>query len=892
MTVPRLPRTLIILLAPEALRSQIDGDLREGFLLRTERDGHLKARRWYWRQLISVDVWRLRRIHGQRNRPPPRRRSITLLLHEVSQDTRFGMRTLIREPLFAVVVLVTLSIGIGANTAIFTIVNSVLLRPLGYEKPEDIVMVFRTVPRFGFARSSVSYPDFLDWRARSETLSAMAAYGYTTVNYREGEVADRWQGFRVTGNLFPILGVPPLLGRVVSDPDDVPNGPNVVVLSHGLWQSQFGSDPEVLGRPITLNGEPATVIGIMPSDFDFPSGITQFWTPLQGDRERLERDTNFLTVIGRLGTGRSLEQAQAEMTSVAARIDAEAPDANRDYGVFVERRHDYVVRDARIALWVFMGAVAFVLVIALSNVGNLMLARGTTRNPEIAVRAALGATRPRLIRQFLVESTMLSVVGGALGLGVAVFMLRMFATLGSGQLPRLDQIRLDTTAMAFAVGLSVVAGILFGTLPAIFGSRPDVQNSIRDRAGDGWTGNFGSRVQHGLVVAEIALAVALTIGAGLLINSFARLTSVEPGFDPSNIVVARVAPPSPEMGPGVSADGMAEAMGGRQEFFRDLLARTNALPGVAAAALSYGMPFGGYTFSRVVQPEGFIFEEGDEPVVDGDIVSAGFFRAMGIPIAEGRPFAESDVRESPSVAIINHTMAEMFWPDQEAVGKRFRVGSGDAEWTTVVGIVGNVIRRSLSEDPGPSYYRPHTQAQWPDGMFVVMRSNRSAIGLIAALREEVRQLIPHLPVTDVATAAELLDTSVASPRFRTAVLAVFSGIAVVLAFVGIYGVMSFTVGLRKREIGIRIALGAAQGGVLRMVLRRGLVLALMGVVLGLAGALALTRFLNNMLFNLTTYDPLTYVTGIALVVVTCLVAAYGPARRAAATDPLTSLRYD
>lgn len=891
---PRLARWLMLLAAPAHLAAQIDGDLREGFHFRLERDGARRARLWYWRQLCSLDVVRLRRDFGPR--APSRtqvRREVRVPRH-LGQDLRYAVRTLRRNPGFALVVLVTLALGIGATTAIFTAVNSVLLRPLPYPDSDRLVMVFRTIPRLGFTRSTVSYPDFADWRAEAQHLDALGAYGYTTATYLGDEGAEQWIGYRVTSDLLPLLAVPPAIGRTFAASDDRPGADPVILLSHSVWQSRFGGDAGIVGRRISLNDELHLVIGVMPPSFAFPSRTAAFWVPLRGDAERMERDTNFLSVIGRMGPRVRITEVRSEMEALAARIDATAPAANQDFGVYVESRHAFVVRNARTALVVFLGAVGLVLVIACTNVANLMLARGTTRRREMAVRTALGAERSRLVRQLLVESAVLAVVGGLLGTGVATGLLRLLVTLGPRALPRLDTIGIDPAALAFTAALSVGCGIAFGIVPAVLGTGGDVRQSLKEGGHATGGGTLGRRIQRAFVVSQVALAMVLTVGAGLLMNSFVRLTSVAPGFDPHNVVAARVAPPAPRIPSGMGEDEMMAvaraAAETRAQFFDELLQRVAGLPGVQSAGLTYGLPFSPHGFSRVVVPEGKQVEEGDEPVISGNIIGGDYLRTMGIALLQGRGFAPGDRGGTPSVALVNEVMADLFWPGESALGKRIRFGEGDGPWTTVVGVVSNVRQQSLADEGEPIYYRPLRQVGWPQAMFAAVRSVGDPAELISALRREVWALDSRIPLTDITTAAELLEESIAGPRFRMLVLSSFGALALLLAVVGIYGVIAHAVGERTREIGIRLALGAEQQVIVRMVLRYGMGLAAIGLAIGAAGAVALTRFLGSMLFGVTPQDPVTFAAVVVVLLVASGLACYVPARRAARIDPLESLQ--
>jgi len=812
------------------------------------------------------------------------------------QDLRYAVRTLARQRAFAAVAVLTLAVGIGATTAIVSVVHGVLLRPLPYPAADELVMVFRTAPRFGFTRSVASYPDFADWRERATVFTGLAAYRPARATVTGPAGAERWDGYRATADLWRILGVAPALGRAFTAGEDRPGAAAVIVLGDGLWRSRFGSDRAVIGRTVTLDGTSHTVVGVMPPGFDFPSDGTQYWVPLRGDAEQMERDANFLTVIGRLASNVTLSRAAAELEAIVARIDAEAPNANEGYGVFLEPRHAFVVRNARTALLLFLGAVGLVLAIACANVANLMLARGTARTREVAVRSALGAGRGRLVRQLLTESAVLGMLGGALGLGVALALLRILVAIGAGHVPRLHEASLNGVVLAVTAALSLGCGLVFGAIPAWLGGRPDAARTLREGGPAPGLGRLGRRFQRGLVIAQVALAVVLSVGAALLLRSFARLTAVEPGFDPRHVTAARVAPPQPELdfAPGTTQEQMIAItrpfVEARSAFFERLQRDLAALPGVEAVGLGYGLPFGEHSYSRIVVPDAMAVVEGEEPVLAGNVVAGDYFRALGIPLRRGRTFDAGDRVDAAPVVIVSEAMAAAFWPGEDAVGKRVRIGNDAGSVHTVIGIVADVHQQSLAQNPEPMFYRPLAQATWPDGMFAIVRAPAPGAGRVEAIRSVVAALDPALPVTDVAVATELIARSVSAPRFRTFVLGVFGSAAVVLAVVGVYGVIAYTVGARRREFGIRLALGAAPRRVVRLVLYHGVALAAIGVGVGLAGALAASRLLESFLFGTAPWDPLTF-AGVAVVLtaVTAL-AGYVPARRAAASDPLESLR--
>ena len=894
---PRIVSLLIRLLTPPGWREDVDECLRDGYSTRCDRIGPRRAHLWCWRQLVSPDVLRL-----WFNKPGAESDSgqqpSAKFGSGIVQDVGFALRAARKAPAFSAVVLTTLALGIGATTAIFSVVNGVLVRPLPYAEPEQLVMVFRSVPRFGFTRSTASYPDFADWRDRSTSFTAMAAYAGATRAYRGKDGAEQWSGYAVTADMMPMLGANAWMGRTMLDEEDRPGGAPVVVLSHRIWQSRFTGDPTLVGQSITLDGEPVTVIGVMAADFDFPTRDADFWVPLKGDRGRMERDSNFLLVIGRMGPGISIDDARVEIEALAAGIDTESPDGNRGFGVYLEGRHAFVIRNARTALLVFFGAVALVLAVACTNVANLMLARGTERRRELALRMALGAGRGRLLRQMLTESTVLALGGGLLGLGVAYGLMRVLLRMDTAAIPRLNEVGLDPFVLAFSLLISIGSGIAFGIAPALFGMRTDPGQSLKGGLQTAGLGRGARRFQEALVVAEVALAMLLAVGAGLLMSSFLRLTSVEPGFDPTSVIAARVPVPRPDIeeDPNLSEEQMMELMISMTRqlvgFQDDLTTRIAALPGVDRAALSYGVPFGTGSFSRFFIPVGMDVPDGDAPVIDGNVVTPDYFQTMRIPVIRGRALQPGDGPGDPSVIVISEAAARRFWPDEDAIGKRVRIGGSDNDPSTVVGLVADVRSRSLDEQSEPFYYRPLAQVGWPDSVYIVARSAIDPVELVPEIRRQVWAIDPTLPLTNVATAGDLIESSVAAPRFRAIILFTFSTLALVLALVGIYGVIAYSVGERSREIGVRMALGAERGTIARMILSKGLGLTMVGVVLGVAGGIAVTRVIEGMLFGVTPYDPATYAGAGLLLLAVALFASYVPARRAAKMDVGLCLRWE
>lgn len=907
---PRLPLALLLALAPPDRRSELEGDLREGFARRLERGGERAARRWVWAQLLSFDALRLRASERARRPLTDRgtamdraRRRLAARLDALRCDLSWAARALRRRPGTTAIILATLAVAIGATTAIFTVVDRVLLRPLPYEAPDELAMVFRTVPRFGFERSTSSYPDFADWRERSTAFADLAAYGYVTRTRLAADGARRWVGYRVTANLFPLLGVPPALGRAFSPDDDRPGAAPVVLLSHRLFASRFGGDPAALDGTVTLDGRSVRPIGVMPEGFAFPSPSADFWEPLRPEAG-LERDANFLTVIGRLAPGETVASAQTQLSQIAAGIDAAADDANEGYGIFVEGRHAFEVRNARAALWAFAGAVVLLLIVACANIANVQLSRTLGRRREMGVRSAVGAGTARIARQLIGESLVLAAIGGVLGVAVAAGLVRILVALAPAGMPRMGEVGIDGTVLGFAALASIGAGIAFGVIPALWGARQDAGRVAREGTGGSGRSPWTVRLQRAFAAGQVAIAIALSIGAGLLVHSFGRLTAVDPGFDPAGVLAARVpAPeqPAPELPPNADELSEAELMAlmtprleaaaaARTTFFDELLARLAQVEGVQHVALAYDMPFGASGFSRYAAPDDSDPAE-EMSTVSGNVVSPGFFRALGIELRAGRAFSEEDAAGAPAVAIVNQALADRFWPGGSAVGRRLLIGDQRTP-LAVVGVVANSRPRSLAEDEPPLYYRPVAQATWPDAFFLAVRSGLPAGDVAARIRAEVAAMDPTLPVTDIATAASLIDATLATPRFRTLVMATFGAIALLLAVLGIYGVISCAVSDRTREMGIRMALGADRKRILGLVLRTGAAMTAAGLVVGLGSAVLLTRFLESLLFGVGTRDVPTYAVTVGAVLLVAFVACWVPARRATRVDPVASLRYE
>jgi putative ABC transport system permease protein len=786
---------------------------------------------------------------------------------------------LLKNPGFAFVAVIALALGIAANAAIFSVVNAVLLRSLPYDEPERLI-VLRENKLPQFPEFSVSPGNFLDWQKQNtvfEKLAAVRGFAYNLVDTGEPE---RLRGARVSAGLFEMLGVKPAQGRTFLAEEDQPGHESVVILSHSLWQRRFGGDPNILGRAISLNASSYTVIGIMPPTFQFPDRETELFTPVAFDAKQAEQHgAHYISVVGRLKPGVSLAQARTEMSAIAARLAQQYPDANTGWGVMLFPMQEYESREIKPALLVLLGAVALVLLIACANVANLLLARATARQREIAIRTALGASRWRVIRQLLTESILLAIVGGSLGLLLAVWGMDLLLALAPENLPRVKGGALDIRVLGFTVFITLLTGIVFGLVPALQASRPNLNETLKE-GGRGTTGGH-HRVRSSLVITEVALALVLLIGAGLLIRSFYHLQQVNPGFNPKNALAVSVSLPAKKYGEEVQ----------QAAFFAQLTEKVSALPGVVAVGATQSLPIqGDYVLGFNIQgrpPDA----PGEEPNTNYYAVSPDYFKAMGIPLLRGRLFTERDKKDAPRVAIINETMAKKFFPNEDPIGKGINVTNGPERFREIVGIVGDVKQYGLDQPTTAQTYEPYLQTPF-SGMTLIVRTAGDPVALSAGVRSEVLSIDKDQPVSRIRPLEQIISESVAKQRFAMLLLGIFAMVALVLAAVGLYGVMSYAVTQRTHEIGIRMALGAQQKDVLRLVVGQGMIMALIGVGVGLAASLALTRVMTTLLFGVSATDPLTFLAIPALLAAVALGASFVPARRAMKVDPMVALRYE
>ena len=803
----------------------------------------------------------------------------------ILQDLRYGIRKLAKNPGFTAVVVLALALGIGANTAIFSVVNATLLHPLAFKDPGRIAMVWMDNRKLGVDQDWHSYLNFLEYKNGSQTFEDIAAFNDRSFNLTGAGDPIRVLGAWATASLFPVLGVDPILGRAFTSDEEEPGRDLVVVLSHGLWQRRFGADPQIIGQQISLNGKNRTVIGVMPASFRFPDKDAELWVPLSPDAQlRNNRNALWLKAVGRLKPGVTLEQARADMGTIAGRLEQQY-DFMSGYGVNLVPIHDQVVGSVRPAMLVLLAAVALVLLIACANVANLLLVRAAAREREIAVRAALGAARGRLVSQMLTESIVLATAGGVAGLLIAVLGLRMLLAMAPVDIPRLDQIRVDWQVLAFALGLSLATGVVFGLVPALQASRPDLNESLKEGGRGSTTGIRGRRIRGALVISEIALSLVLLIAAGLMIKSFVHLQQFNLGFNPDRMLTLRL------QLPGSKYKDDSQVAG----FYRELLAGVENLPGVQSvgAISTIFLTKTPYSTNFTIQGRPPL-RPGEQIEVPIDSISPNYFRVMGIPLLRGREFTDDDKAGAPGVVMINQTFARRFFPDEDPIGKRFVYGMPDGPnppWLTIVGVVGDTRRTGFDAEIRPETYLPYSQT--PDrSMYLVVRAASSPMPVIQPVRDAVWAIDKDQAVFSVETMDQLLSEMMAQRRFNMLLLAIFAGAALILAAVGIYGVMSYSVTQRTHEIGVRIALGAGRATVLRQVTGQGMMLAAAGIGLGLAGSLALTRLMAGLLFEVHATDPVTFVLIPLLLGGVALAASVIPARRAMKLDPILALRYE
>jgi len=816
------------------------------------------------------------------------------------QDVRYGVRTMRRAPGFTLTAVLALALGMGANTAIFSVVNAVLLRPLPYEKPDRLMQVWHTPPQKSFPGMpifTVSPANFLDWRTQNHSFEGMAAYGFGRYTITGSGHPETLRVVAATHGLLAILHAQPLLGRGFLDGEYESGHEHEVLLSYGLWRSYFAGNPDIVGKNIQLNGQAFTVVGVMGAEFDFPvsgdpDARAQMWKPMAWtDHERAVRDNRNYGVIARLKDGVTLKQAQAELDAISNRLAQDYPNDDKGWGAIAISMRDDLVSDVRPALLILQGAVALVLLIACANVANLMLARALSRRKEVAVRTALGATRRRLLQQALSETLLLAVAGGMLGLVFAHYGVILIVKFLAQRLPRSNEIALDGWVLAFTLGISLLTGFAFGLLPALRMAKADLHEALKQGLGRTAVDSGGSRTRNVLVVSEVALSLMLLIGAGLLIRSLWVLQHVNPGFDPSRVVTMAVSVP-----PGKFAEPQQQI-----GYFGRVLERVRSLPGVQSAGLIDSLPLSGDGSHQPISVEGRPpAPMADLPEVDVRLISPGYMGAMHIPLLNGRDVDDSDVAGRPGAVLISESMAKSFWPNEDAVGKHLTLYFFPDLPRVVVGVVADVKMTAMNEtQPAPTLYFPLAQlspvrgAAWRSiPMSLAVRTGSAPLSVLPAITGAIRETDGDVPLLNIRTMDDSVSASLSPERFAMLLLGAFAGLALLLAVVGIYSVMSYSVSRRTNEIGIRVALGASRGDVLLLVVRQAMLLALIGSAIGIAGGLSLSRLMASQLYGVGPTDPITFVAVAALLMLVSLAASYLPARRAMRVEPTAALRYE
>jgi putative ABC transport system permease protein len=849
-----------------------------------DADAHACRQIRDWERMAQ-DVWLADRPHARSriNRLAdtidtmggPRRRGVFMVSHIIN-DARYAVRQLFASPGFSTVAILTLALGIGVSSAMFSVINAVLLRPLPYPDPPSLVRVYESLPRHG--RFSVAPATFLDWRKQNSTFEHLAAFTGRNAAFSDASGPEMILGAAVSWDLFQVLKVAPALGRSFTPEEDTPGRSNVLVLSDGLWQRRFGGDPAILGRSITVGGSPVTIIGVMPRGFSFPARDVAFWTPLAIDPGSASRGGHFLAVVGRTKPGIAVEQADADMRNISARLALQYPDTSAEESAEVERLHDSVIGQTRPALLTLLAAVGVLVLIACANVANLLLVRASIRGKEIAIRTALGAGRPRLVLQMLVESLVVAFVGGALGLALAYFAIAPIRVLSAGSIPRVDEISIDWMVLTFAFMLSLVTGVLFGLAPAWHAARSGLSEVLKE--GGRSSAISGTRwVRHALLVGEVALSLVLLAGATLLIRSFARITSVDPGFQPERVLAFRVSLPEltyPEPHHRIA-------------FYDRLLNQLEAQPQIASAGLTQTLPMrGDYMLSFTVEGRPTP-KPGETPSANYRAVSPNFFRALGVPLLSGRLLTDRDADKAPMVALVDQAFVDRHFPGEDPLGRGIDIGNGTDGFYEIVGVVGNMRHDGLDRRPTATMYVPFKQGVFGT-VWIVARTQGDPAQFSLNARAALREIDPTLPAFAMTPLGNVVSESVAQRRFSLLLLAVFAVVAVSLAAVGLYGVVAYSVSLRTQEIGVRIAIGAGHGDVMGLIVGGGMKLAMIGIALGLAGALALARLIETLLFEVGPFDPISYLMTAAVLLLVAAVACYVPARRAVRVDPVIALR--
>jgi putative ABC transport system permease protein len=800
-------------------------------------------------------------------------------------DIRYASRMLIKRPTFTVVAIVTLALGIGANTAIFSVVNAVLLNPLPYAQPSELAILWLQHPATNQFRQPASFPDFADWQSQNQSFESVIGTRTVSVNLTDGDEPERVNGARVSADFLSAFRISPLAGRDFLDTENRPGGAPVAMIGYTLWQQRYGGDPSLVGRSVNIDSTTYTIVAVLPRGFFYPNPDTQVYFPLIQGKNETARGSRFLRVTARLKPGVSIREAQADMDTIAARIAQQYPDSSSGVGVQVVPLHEEVVGKIRPALMILFGAAGCVLLIACANVANLLLARATARRTEFAVRTALGAGRARLVRQLLTESVLLSFAGGLIGLLIALWGVPTLTSISASSIPRVEEVSVSFKALAFTLLISLATGILFGIAPALQSSNKVLTGNLRDGRRGATSGAMHQRILNVLVAAEVALAVVLLAGAGLMVRSFVSISGVSPGFKPKGVLTIGIGLTQP-----VYADIQQQS-----RFYDRLNEKVGAIPGVESTAGINRVPLLGFNASTSFTFQGKPVEPGQQPSADCRVATPNYFNAIGIPLLSGREFTERDTKDAPFVTVINRAMAEQFLPGEDPIGKRLQIYPNPPLWREVVGVCGDVKLLGLDEDINPAIYIPVTQNPYANAMrssFLVVRTNADPNGVVAAIRGAMKTVDPGVPVAQVRMLEDIVSDSVAPQRLNMWLLVSFAGLAALLAAVGIYGVMAYSVSERTHEIGVRMALGAASRDMLNMVLWDAGKVTAAGMATGLASAFVLTRLMSSLLYKVSAADPITYAGISVLIVCVSLLASYIPARKASRVDPMVALRYN
>lgn len=802
------------------------------------------------------------------------------------KDLLYGVRMLAKRPGFTAVAIITLALGIGASAAIFSVVNAVVLNPLPYRDADRIMTLWQSNPRAGIDKQEPSPANAMDWREQSQAFEQISIIEPWSFEYVEKGEPEKFRASLVTEGFFDAIGARPLYGRALLDEDYQAGKEKSIVLSYGVWKRWFGGDQSVIGQRINFEDETAVIVGVMSPEFQFPDKTREMWGPLVYDnRHKTNRVSTFMKVIGRLKPDVTIEQAQMEMDSIAAGLAEQYPQFNDGIGIKIVPLPEQMVGEVRPALIILLGAVCFVLLIACVNVANLLFARGFEREHELAIRTALGAGRTRLMRQLLTESLTLGTLGGALGLLLSYWLVDFIVALSPADLPRIENISIDGRVLAFTFFVSIITALIFGFLPALQFSKPDLQGSLKEGGRGATTGSARSRIRNLMVVAEVALALVLLVGAGLLMRSFVNLLSVDPGFVKENVLALQVF---------VYADKY-RAPQQRAAFFNETVDRISSVPGVKSVGTVSMVPFLGEDSIEIDTT--FVVEgrpapgQGQEPTVYVNVTGGDYFSTMGIPLLSGRAFARSDDDKSPQVAVINETLARRYFPDEDPIGKKINVRFGRPVTREIIGVVGDVRHAGLDDALRPEVFLYHPQ--YPFGsMTYLVRTSADPSSVASSVKSQIWQVNPNQTFYNISTMEQLIESTVADRRFNLFLIGSFAALALALAAVGIYGVMSFATSQRTHEIGVRMALGAQPRDVLGLILGQGMKVTLVGVGLGVIASIAVTRVLSSYLFNVSATDPMTFAAISLLLAFVSLIACYIPARRATRVDPLVALRYE